>query len=64
MFHKLYTTLVVGNQKAITAFLLSFLVVGLAKLGLTPDMTLNGILETALSAVIVSVGTWLKANNK
>lgn len=64
MLRDLYVTFVVGNQKAITAFLLSFVAVGLAKLGLTSDASLGGLAETAISAVIVGVGTWLKANNK
>ena len=64
MIHKLYTALVVGNQKAIMAFVLTALAVALAKVGLNLDMTLRQAGEAVLSALVVGLGTWLKANNK
>lgn len=66
MFHKLYVTLVTGNQKAIIAFALSFL----AGLGITVggvnilDVTIREALTAGFTAVVTAGGVWLKANNK
>jgi hypothetical protein len=58
LLRSLYHTIVVGNQKALVGFILTFI----ATLGVTGDMTVAQVIESAVSAVVVAGGVWLKSN--
>lgn len=58
----IYKSLVVGNQKAIVGFVLAAGAVLVSKVGLSLDVTIGQALEAGVSALVVSVGVWLKVN--
>lgn len=64
MINTIYKTLVVGNQKAIVAFIIPLIGGWLLLAGVSLDMTV----EEALSVIVISVinagGVWLKANKE
>lgn len=58
----LYNLIVVGNQKAITAFVLSAAAVWLAVVGISLEMTVGEALTVLVAGAINAAGVWLKAN--
>lgn len=62
MINKLYQLVVVGNQKAIVAFVLSGAAVYLAVVGVSLDMTVGEALTVLVTGAVNAGGVWLKAN--
>lgn len=58
----LYNLIVVGNQKAITGFVLSAAAVWLAVVGISLDMTVGEALTILVAGVINAAGVWFKSN--
>ena len=60
--HRLYNFLVVGNQKAIVAFVLAGAAVHFATVGVSLDMTVGEATTVLVTGAINAAGVWLKAN--
>lgn len=58
----IYRLVVVGNQKAIVGFVVTFILTFLAQFNISAEMTMNQALESLVYAVIGAAGVWLKAN--
>lgn len=58
----IYNLIVVGNQKAITGFVLAGAAVWLTAVGISLEMTVGEALTILVAGVINGVGVWLKAN--
>lgn len=58
----IYDTIVVGNQKAIVAFVLPLVGTYIALVGLSLDMTIGQAVQVLVTAVVASGGVWFKKN--
>lgn len=58
LVRSLYRTIVIGKQKALVGFILTFL----ASVGVSGDMTVAQLTESVVSALVVAGGVWLKSN--
>lgn len=58
----IYNLIVVGNQKAITSFVLAGAAVWLTAVGVSLEMTVGEALTILVAGVINAAGVWLKAN--